>query len=126
MALAVTTRSFGMRIADVVWTPEEKWPEIDLDAPLPSVPDPCIEVFADDNDADQVERKADAYLNSGAQEVIIVGPFGNGEFQGLDGPACVIVVSRDPPTSRFSGGFSPFDYRLECGVLSFFSARRRN
>jgi Uma2 family endonuclease len=42
--------------------PEEKWPEIDSDAPLPSVPDLCVEVLADDNDADQVERKADAYL----------------------------------------------------------------
>lgn len=100
----VTTRSFGIRIADVVWMPEEKWPEIDSDAPLPSVPDLCIEVLADDNDADQVERKADAYLNSGAQEVIIVGPLGKVEFRGADGPraSSLFSVTLEPDPMFFA------------------------
>ena len=104
MCQPVTTRAFGIRIADVVWMPEEKWPEIDSGAPLPFVPNLCIEVLADDNDAGQVVRKADAYLNSGAQEVIIVGALGQVEFRGPDGPraSSLFRVTLEPDPMYFA------------------------
>ncbi|MEM5389937.1 Uma2 family endonuclease [Paraburkholderia phymatum] len=104
MRQPVTTRSFGIRIVDVVWMPEEKWPEIDSGAPLPFVPELCIEVLADDNDVDHVERKADAYLNGGAQEVIIVGPLGQVEYRGLDGPraSSLFRVTLEPDPMFFA------------------------
>jgi Uma2 family endonuclease len=104
MRQPVTTRSFGIRVVDVVWMPEEKWPEIDSGAPLPFVPNLCIEVLADDNDTGQIVRKADAYLNSGAQEVIIVGALGQVEFRGPDGPraSSLFRVTLEPDPMYFA------------------------
>jgi Uma2 family endonuclease len=74
MSVAVTTRSFGIRVPDVVWMSCEKWEGFDRDDPVPFVPDLCVEVLLDGEWQHDVVRRIDAYLTSGAAEVIVVGP----------------------------------------------------
>ncbi|MEX3934206.1 hypothetical protein AB4Y32_20800 [Paraburkholderia phymatum] len=47
MSLAVTTPSFGICVPDVVWMPPDKWDGFDREAPVPFVPDLCVEVLLD-------------------------------------------------------------------------------
>jgi Uma2 family endonuclease len=104
MQLPVATRLYGIRVPAVVWMPEDKWPELEPTEPLPFVPDLCVEVLTDEAYANDVDRKADAYLHSGAQEVIVVGPRGGVEFRGLEGrrPASIFRITLEPEPQFFS------------------------
>lgn len=85
MSVAVTTRSFGIRIPDVVWMPCDRWEGFDRDDPVPFVPDLCVEVLLDNDRTRDIDRRVSAYLDGGAAEVIIVGRFGQVEFWGAQG-----------------------------------------
>lgn len=100
MSAAVTTPSYGIRIADVVWMPCEKWETFDRDAPVPFVPDLCVEVLLDRDRRDDVERRLAAYFEGGCSEAILVDAHGQVQFWGPGGrrPASVfgIVLAFDP------------------------------
>ncbi len=87
--LPVLTRSFGVRVPDVVWMPDEKWPDDDAGQatnPLAFAPDLCVEVlFGNAVCAASLDSRTDAYLCSGAEEVIVVGTDGTVEFRGREG-----------------------------------------
>ena len=87
--LPVVTRSFGVRVPDVVWMPEEKWPDDDAEQgtnPLAFAPDLCVEVlFGNAVCAASLDSRTHAYLCSGAEEVIVVGANGTVEFRGREG-----------------------------------------
>jgi Putative restriction endonuclease len=87
--LPVVTRSFGVRVPDVVWMPEEKWPDDDAEQgtnPLAFAPDLCVEVlFGNAVCAASLDSRTHAYLCSGAEEVIVVGTDGTVEFRGREG-----------------------------------------
>ncbi|SAL00330.1 hypothetical protein AWB78_05932 [Caballeronia calidae] len=86
MSVAVTTPSFGIRVPDVVWMPPEKWERLDLDAPVPFVPDLCVEVLLDRTFPQGIGPRIRAYLEGGAREVIAVGHRGKLQFFGPHGP----------------------------------------
>jgi hypothetical protein len=87
--LPVVTRSFGVRVPDVVWMPDEKWPDDDAEQgtnPLAFAPDLCVEVlFGNAVCAASLDSRTHAYLGSGAEEVIVVGADGTVEFRGREG-----------------------------------------
>src|SRR5260370_2273152 len=86
LGAAVVTSTCGIRVADVVWMPDEKWPDVDDDAPLAFVPDLCVEVLSGNAaHAAGLANRVSAYLRSGAEEVIVVGHDGTVEFRGRDG-----------------------------------------
>ncbi|MEM5365333.1 Uma2 family endonuclease [Paraburkholderia azotifigens] len=100
MSVAVTTRTFGIRVPDVVWMPPEKWEGVDREkGPLPFVPDLCVEVLLDRIPQD-IERRVSGYLDGGAREVIVVGQRGELQFCGANGTrqasAFGIVLSLEP------------------------------
>ncbi|MEP9322042.1 Uma2 family endonuclease [Paraburkholderia phymatum] len=100
MSVAVTTRSFGIRVPDVVWMPPEKWDGIDRDRPVPFVPDLCVEVLLDRSVCQDIAQRVSAYLESGAREVIVVDQLGELQFWGVDGARQVsshgITLSLEP------------------------------
>ncbi|MEA3111806.1 MAG: hypothetical protein QOG58_1605 [Caballeronia sp.] len=82
----VITSTFGVRVPDVVWMPDEKWPDVDDDTPLAFVPDLCVEVLSGNAaHAAGLANRVSAYLRSGAEEVIVVGHDGTVDFRGRDG-----------------------------------------
>jgi hypothetical protein len=89
LRLPIVTRSFGVRVPDVVWMPDEKWPDDDAEQgtnPLAFAPDLCVEVlFGNAVCAASLDSRTHAYLCSGAEEVIVVGADGTVEFRGRDG-----------------------------------------
>jgi Uma2 family endonuclease len=86
MSVAVRTPSFGVRVPDVVWMPPERWEIFDRDAPVPFVPDLCVEVLLDRHSLDDITPRVTAYLEGGAREVIVVGQNGEIRFWGARGP----------------------------------------
>jgi hypothetical protein len=89
LRLPVVTRSFGVRVPDVVWMPDEKWPDDDAEQgtnPLAFAPDLCVEVlFGNAVCVASLDSRTHAYLSSGAEEVIVVGADGAVEFRGREG-----------------------------------------
>ena len=89
LRLPIVTRSFGVRVPDVVWMPDEKWPDDDAEqatSPLAFAPDLCVEVlFGNAVCAASHDSRTHAYLCSGAEEVIVVGTDGTVEFRGREG-----------------------------------------
>lgn len=73
--------SKGVRIPDVAW--QSAWPGDD--DPLPSAPTICIEVQSADNTRRDMNDKTAAYLEAGAQEVILVETSGRIRYFGADG-----------------------------------------
>ncbi|CAD6550691.1 hypothetical protein LMG24235_04850 [Paraburkholderia sabiae] len=101
MSVAVTTRSFGIRVPDVIWMSPEKWEGIDREkGPIPFVPDLCVEVLLDRDVPRDIEHRVRGYLEGGAREVIVVGQRGEVQFYGVDGlrqaSAFGIVLSLEP------------------------------
>jgi Putative restriction endonuclease len=85
MSVPVLTPSFGIRVADVVWMPPEKWEGFDREAPVPFVPDLCVEVLLDREAPRDMGRRVISYLEGGAKEVIVVKQDGAFEFWGAEG-----------------------------------------
>ena len=107
LRLPIVTRSFGVLVPDVVWMPDEKWPDDDAEQatnPLTFAPDLCVEVlFGNAVCAASLDNRTHAYLRSGAQEVIVVGADGTVEFRGREGVRgrSVFNVTLDLGTSFF-------------------------
>jgi Uma2 family endonuclease len=99
MSVAVSTRSFGIRVPDVVWMPSEKWERFDHGDPVPFVPDICVEVLLDTDKRRDIAERVEAYLKGGAIEVIVVNECGRVEWWGGRGQRQVsmfgIVLSLD-------------------------------
>ncbi len=72
--------SIGVRIPDVVW--QTHWRNEDPASPAPAV---CVEVLSPDNTRREIAEKTAAYLEAGAQEVIIVETSGRIRFFGTEG-----------------------------------------
>jgi hypothetical protein len=89
LRLPIVTRTFGVRVPDMVWMPDEKWPDDEAEQgthPLPFAPDLCVEVlFGNAVCAASLDSRTHAYLCSGAEEVIVVGADGTVEFRGREG-----------------------------------------
>jgi Uma2 family endonuclease len=73
---------FGVRIPDIVWS--QSWAVGDED-PLPSAPAICVEVLPRSNTRSEIEGKTAAYLDAGAQEVVLVETSGRIRYFGTDG-----------------------------------------
>jgi hypothetical protein len=107
LRLPIVTRSFGVLAPDVVWMPDEKWPDDDAEQgtnPLAFAPDLCVEVlFGNAVCAASLDSRTHAYLCSGAEEVIVVGADGTVEFRGREGvrDRSVFNVTLDLGTSFF-------------------------
>jgi Uma2 family endonuclease len=95
MSVAISTRSFGIRVPDVVWMPCDKWESFDRDNPVPFVPDLCVEVLLDSDRVQDIDRRIASYLQGGASEVIVVNHFGRVEFWGARGrrPASIFGIT---------------------------------
>ncbi|MCI0150332.1 Uma2 family endonuclease [Paraburkholderia sediminicola] len=117
MSVAVSTRSSGIRVPDVVWMPCDKWEGFDRDDPVPFVPDLCVEVLLDSDRVRDIDRRIANYLEGGATEVIVVDHFGQVEFWGARGRR---------PTSAFGIALSLDGmYFDKSGVSSIASLRSR-
>ncbi|WP_109479664.1 Uma2 family endonuclease [Paraburkholderia sp. C35] len=84
MSTAAITRSFGIRVPDVVWMLPEKWEGIDRDLPIPFAPDICVEVLLD-RPTTGIANRVNAYLESGAREVMIIRSRGQVQCYGVEG-----------------------------------------
>jgi len=88
----VLTPEFGIRFPDGVWAPAARWAGLDLDKPLPFVPDICIEVLAAADRRFDVDQRIQAYIRGGAREVVVVGTSGELEYwtaQGQGRESCL-------------------------------------
>ncbi|ANB72639.1 hypothetical protein AYM40_09860 [Paraburkholderia phytofirmans OLGA172] len=68
----VITNTFGVRVPTIVWAPPERWQGIELNEPLPFVPDLCVEVLDPKHVGHRTDLKIAAYLEGGAREVMVV------------------------------------------------------
>ncbi len=84
-AVAVLTHTAGVRVADVVWMPEEKWEVLLAANDLIQAPDLVVEVLARDDRATIINHKIRGYLHSGVKEVIVIGLTGSIEYIRHDG-----------------------------------------
>jgi hypothetical protein len=115
MSVAVSTRSFGIRVPDVVWMPCHRWEGFDRDEPLPFVPELCVEVLLDTDRSRDIDRRVQAYLAGGAAEVIVIGRGGEIEFWGAKGKRQASTFGITLPLDSM--------YFDEPQVSSIFSAR---
>ena len=59
--------AIGVRLPDVAW--QRQWTNVDPVTPAPAI---CVEVQSPDNTRREIEEKTAAYLEAGAEEVILV------------------------------------------------------
>jgi Uma2 family endonuclease len=72
--------SIGIRIPDVAW--QKRWTNVDPVTPAPTI---CVEVQSPENTRREISEKTAAYLDAGAQEVILVELSGRIRYFGADG-----------------------------------------
>lgn len=83
--LAVLTKGAGVRCPDVAWLPEDRLSEALNVGPLESAPPLVVEVLSPGNYQAQIAHKIRAYLETGVQEVVVVGLLGEVTFHRRDG-----------------------------------------
>lgn len=83
--VVVRTRNSGIRCPDASWFPPQRMQESVADGPLEVVPPLVVEVLSPSNRKTEMAHKIDAYLESGAQEVVVVGLHGKVSFHRADG-----------------------------------------
>ena len=81
---SILTRK-GVKVADVVWTSDAFFARYRDATPYPKAPELCIEVASPSNTADELNEKAQLYLEAGAVEVWIVREDGMVELYGPEG-----------------------------------------
>src|SRR5260370_23784961 len=110
LRLPIVTRSFGVLVPDVVWMPDEKWPDDDAEQatnPLAFAPDLCVEVLCGNAIcAASLDSRTHAYLCSGAEEGIGVRSDGTAVFRGRED----------------GRGRSRFNVTLDLGTSFFYAA----
>ncbi len=82
--------SIGVRIPDVVW--QARWTNEDPASPAPTL---CVEVLSPDNTRREIAEKTAAYLEAGAQEVVIVETSGRIRFFGSEGERLASALGLD-------------------------------
>jgi len=84
--VGVLTCTAGIRLADVVWMPSDRWVEVlRTDYGEISAPELIIEVLMPEDNVDAVAHRVEAYLASGTQEVIVVDEHGVMKYHHSDG-----------------------------------------
>jgi Uma2 family endonuclease len=71
-------------VPDVVWMPQERWNQLSRNAVL-QAPELVVEVLSPGNRKPEMNHKIQGYLQSGVQEVIVVGLTGGIEYIRQDG-----------------------------------------
>jgi len=82
--VAVLTTTAGIRVPDVVWMPQTRWNQLPRNAIL-QAPELVVEVIFSGNRKPEMNHKIQGYLQSGVQEVIVVGLTGGLEYIRQDG-----------------------------------------
>ncbi len=82
--VAVLTTTAGIRVPDVVWIPQARWNQLPGNAVL-QAPELVVEVLSPGNRKPEMNHKIQGYLQSGVQEVIVVGLTGGLEYIRQDG-----------------------------------------
>ncbi len=83
--LAVMTTQAGVRCPDIAWLPEKRVDEAMTEGPLEVMPPLMVEVLSPGNRKLQIAHKVHGYLQSGAKEVVVIGPDGSIDFHRADG-----------------------------------------
>lgn len=78
--------SKGVKVADVVWCPEDFIRRHGFPTPYPEAPPLCIEVLSPSNRAGEMELKRNLYFEAGAREVWLVSPTGDVALFDAAGP----------------------------------------
>ena len=81
---AVLTTTAGLRVPDVTWMPQARWDQLPRNAVL-QAPELVVEVLSPGNRTSEMNHKIQGYLQSGVQEVIVVGLTGTIEYIRQDG-----------------------------------------
>ena len=81
---AVLTTTAGLRVPDVTWMPQARWDQLPRNAVL-QAPELVVEVLSPGNRTPEMNHKIQGYLQSGVQEVIVVGLTGTIEYIRQDG-----------------------------------------
>jgi Uma2 family endonuclease len=81
---AVLTTTAGLRVPDVTWMPQARWDQLPHNA-VPQAPELVVEVLSPGNRTHKMNHKIQGYLQSGVQEVIVVGLTGTIEYIRQDG-----------------------------------------
>ncbi|WP_447971105.1 Uma2 family endonuclease [Nitrospira sp. M1] len=81
---AVLTTTAGIRVPDVVWMPQNRWNQLPRNAVL-EAPELAVEVLSPGNRKPEMNHKIQGYLQSGVQEVILIGLTGSIEYVRQDG-----------------------------------------
>ena len=82
--VAILTTTSGIRVPDVVWMPQKRWNTVAATDLLRN-PDLVVEVLSPGNRSTEINHKTQAYLESGVQEVILIGLTGTIEYVRQDG-----------------------------------------
>ena len=99
----VLTQTAGIRRPDVAWLPEDRAAEALATGPMASVPPLVVEVLSPGNRKGEMAHKIRGYLQSGAQEVIVVALDGSVTFHRNDGahPESAMGLSLALPAELF-------------------------
>ena len=100
---AILTASAGVRVPDVVWMPTARWDQLARNAVL-EAPELVVEVLSPGNRTPEMQHKIQGYLQSGVQEVIVVGLTGTIEYIRHDGvqPTSIFKLTLTLPAQLFS------------------------
>ena len=82
--VAVLTTTAGVRVPDVVWMPQARWNQLPRNAVL-QAPELVVEVLSPGNRKPEMNHKIQGYLQSGVQEVIVIGLTGGIDYIRQDG-----------------------------------------
>ncbi|MEX0829086.1 MAG: Uma2 family endonuclease [Nitrospirales bacterium] len=101
---AILTASAGVRVPDVVWMPKAQWDEATTKQDLLQAPDIVVEVLSPGNRQPEMNHKIQGYLQSGVQEVIVIGLSGGIEYIRQDGvnPTSKFKLNLTLPSQLFS------------------------
>jgi Uma2 family endonuclease len=84
--VSMLTRSAGIRRPDAIWLPDERIKESLVDGPMETVPPLVVEVLSPGNRKPEISHKIRAYLETGVEEVVVIGRTGSAVFHRADGP----------------------------------------
>lgn len=83
--VSLLTRTAGIRRPDAIWLPDERINESLVDGPMETVPPLVVEVLSPGNRKPEISHKIRAYLDTGVQEVVVIGRTGSVSFYRADG-----------------------------------------
>ena len=101
--VAVLTTTAGLRVPDVVWMPQDRWNQLPAHA-IVQAPELVVEVLSPGNRKSEMNHKIQGYLQSGVQEVIVIGLTGGIDYIRQDGvhATSMFNVTLSLPSQLFS------------------------